>query len=163
MLIQSLSKFSSCRRISTQCPPVNNTEHRVCNTFAIRQYSARLLMHINDSSNLTSVRSGGENTMEILHVCWYIFWCKTLLMMTSVSQCPRSNAIHLAMISAAANTLEHVRTQQYYRMGSDRRATLSVSPDRSKKGPNLTRKVHKRYMDQPELVVGCWPPSLFLA
>ena len=100
----------SCRRISTQCPPVNNTEHRVCNTFAIRQYSARLLMHINDSSNLTSVRGGGANTVEIL--CGYIFWCKSLLMMTSVSQCPRSNAILLAMISAA-NTVERVRTQQY--------------------------------------------------
>ena len=106
--------FSTCRRISTQCPPVNNTEHRVCNTFAIRQYCARLLMHINDSSNLTSVRGGGENTVEILLHIQYIFWCKTLLMMTSVSQCPRSNAILLAMISAAAaDTVEHVRTQQY--------------------------------------------------
>ena len=69
-------------------------------------------MHINDSSNLTSVRGGGANTVEIL--CGYIFWCKTLLLMTSLSQCPRSNAILLAMISAAAaDTVEHVRTQQY--------------------------------------------------
>ena len=84
-------------------------------------------MHINDSSNLTSVRGGGENTVEILLHIQYIFWCKTLLMMTSVSQCPRSNAILLAMISAAAaDTVEHVRTQQYQTRGSDSRTTISV-------------------------------------
>ena len=128
ILIQSMSMFSTCT-LAGEYPPrappktPQSTVSAICNTFAIRQYSARLLMHINDSSNLTSVRGGGANTVEIL--CGYIFWCKTLLLMTSLSQCPRSNAILLAMISAA-NTVEHVRTQQYQTRGSDSRATLSV-------------------------------------
>ena len=119
ILIQSMSMFSTCT-LAGEYPPrappktPQSTVSAICNTFAIRQYSARLLMHINDSSNLTSVRGGGENTVEILLHIQYIFWSKTLLMMTSVSQCPRSNAILLAMISAAAaDTVEHVRTQQY--------------------------------------------------
>ena len=77
----------------------------------------------------------------------YIFWCKTLLMMTLLSQRPRSNAIHLAMIcAAAANTVEHGRTQQYIRQGdataeqpypfSQDLIIDNATSDRSRKGPN---------------------------
>ena len=65
ILIQSMSMFSTCT-LAGEYPPrappktPQSTVSAICNTFAIRQYCARLLMHINDSSNLTSVRGGGQ-------------------------------------------------------------------------------------------------------